>query len=406
VAFTSSHAHQPGRRSIRRNVSRVVTAGVAGALLAMLSVGTIAASDGRHGTLFVSASSGSDANPCTHRAPCQTIDHAIGVAAAGATIQVERGTYHEQVIVDRNVRLIGHHAIVDASDLAAPIPPLSDQGIVGYGVLLVGPGASGATFAGFTVRNATGEGILAALTSHVTIRNNVVTHNDRGFGTDSTFECQAMGDIPGDCGEGLHLLSVTWSTVAGNRVTHNVGGILVTDEVGPSAHNVIAGNVAADNAEDCGITLPSHNAAAMTDPSQGGVYDNWVIGNLSEHNGGAGIGMFAPFPGAAAYDNHVIGNRLIGNGEAGIAIHAHAPDQNVSGNDMSWNFVSGNGVDPDSSSPYAHNGIVIYSEVDSQTVTVSHNWITNEDVGIYRAGPVTLDGLATNHYLNVSVQVH
>ena len=101
-------------------------------------------------------------------------------------------------------------------------------------------------------------------------------------------------------------------------VEDNVGGILVTDEFGPSAHNVIAFNVSRDNEEDCGITLPSHKAATVTDPTMGGVYDNLVFGNVSEGNGGAGVGMFAPFPGTASYDNLVIDNTLKDNGEAGV----------------------------------------------------------------------------------------
>jgi Right handed beta helix region len=379
---------------------RLLGAGIAALALLVLAVSSVAAAGPttHPRTLFVSASAGNDAWPCTSRKPCATIDHAVSVATAGSTIQVRRGVYHEQVNVEHRVRLIGHRAVIDASGQTGGVPPLSTQGVVGYAVLIFGPDAAGSTIQGFTVENALGEGILVAGTSKVTVNNNVVRHNDLGSGTTATFECQDMGEVPGDCGEAIHLLSVTWARVTGNRVEHNVGGILVTDEIGPSAHNLIGWNVSIDNQADCGITLPSHNGSAMTDPSAAGVYDNWVIGNLSSGNGGAGVGMFAPFPGTASYDNHVLGNVLTNNGEAGIAIHAHAPDQNVSGNVMSGNVVSGNGVDPDSGSPYAHNGIVIFSAVDPQTVTVSNNWISHEDVGIYRSGPVTVNGLGTNHF--------
>jgi nitrous oxidase accessory protein NosD len=391
-------------RVVRHLPGRIARAALAGSVAALLAVGTVAAGQPHPQTLFV-APNGSDSWPCSSTKPCATINHAIDVATPGSTIQVRKGTYDEQVIVTKKVRLIGHHATIDATGQTGGIEPLAGNGIVGYGVLIFGPGAAGASFANFTVENAIGEGILAAGTSKVAIRNNVVEHNDTGTGTDATLECQDNGAIPGDCGEAIHLLSVTWSQVTGNRVEHNVGGILVTDEIGPSSHNLIGWNYSAWNVEDCGITLPSHNGQAMADPSAGGVYDNWVIGNISEHNGGAGVGMFAPFPGTASYDNHVLWNRLIDNGEAGIAIHSHAPYQNVSGNVMSWNYVSGNGVDPDSGSPYAHNGIVVFSAADAQTVTVSHNWIANEDVGIYQAGPVTINGLGTNSFSGVGVPV-
>lgn len=61
-----------------------------------------------------------------------------------------------------------------------------------------------------TVVNATGEGILVESASHVTIESNVVTHNDLGGQPHpvktSYPECQAQGGIPGDCGEGIHLM--------------------------------------------------------------------------------------------------------------------------------------------------------------------------------------------------------
>lgn len=263
------------------------------------------------GTLLVSATHGSDTNSCRWFAPCRTIGHTVSVAAPGSSIVVTAGMYAESVTITKKLDLRGLGATVDAS------------GDVN-GIAFVGPGTAGSRLSGFTVENAFGEGIHAFQTSHVGISWNHVRHNDLGSGTDVTMECQDQGPVPGDCGEGLHLMSVTDSFVVANRVEGNVGGILVTDEVGPSHGNLIAFNVSQNNNEDCGITLPSHNPNAVSDPSAGGVYDNTVIANISSGNGGAGVGMFAPFPGAASYNNKVISNTLTGNGEAGIAIHALA----------------------------------------------------------------------------------
>jgi nitrous oxidase accessory protein NosD len=389
----------------RGRTARVGTAVVTAAMAASLLGAGLAAAAGDP-TLYVSASAGSDGNPCTQAAPCLTIGHAIAVAAAGSTIEVSAGTYHEQVFVTKRLVLEGQSAIIDASSLTAGLPPLSTAGLIGYGILVAGPGASGSTVRGFTVENATGEGILAAMTSNVALLDNVVRHSDKGFGTSVTTECQAQGAIPGDCGEGLHLLSVTRSRVVGNQVTNNVGGILVTDEMGPSSGNLIAFNVSMDNKLDCGITLPSHNANAVADPSKGGVYGNRIIGNLSEGNGGAGVGMFAPFPGTASYDNQVIGNTLLNNGEAGVAIHAHAPGQNVSGNVIIGNRISGNGIDPDSGSGQTV-GIALFSAVVPVNVVVAANRISNEYYGIYRAGTINATGLASNHFAStVTVPIH
>jgi len=347
--------------------------------------------------LYVSHEHGSDANPCTQSQPCLTIGHAVDVATAGATINVGEGTYAEQVSITKQLTLKGHDAVIDAAGQNGGIQPLAGQGVVGYGLLVFGPGATGSVVKGFTVEHALGEGILVAATSKVLIEDNTVRLDDAGFNTSLTLECQAQGNIPGDCGEAVHFLSVTWSRLVGNLVENNVGGILITDEIGPSAHNVIAGNVSKNNLEDCGITLPSHNALAMTDPTQGGVYDNLVMGNVSEGNGGAGVGMFAPFPGTASYDNRVIGNVLRNNGEAGVGIHAHAPSQNVSGNVIVGNWISGNGIDPDSGSGHP-TGIALFSAVVPVTLTVAGNHISNEYWGIFMAGSLTVNGLSSNHY--------
>ena len=376
--------------------------GLVAAMAAVLLAAPVAAASPPG--LYVAKNHSSDANPCSTSQPCLTIGHAVSVAAAGATIHVGNGTYAEQVSITQQLTLIGDHTIIDATGQNGGIQPLAGKGVVGYGLLIFGPGASGSVVKGFTVEHAIGEGILVAGTSKVLIQDNIVRLNDAGFNTTMTLECQAQGNVPGDCGEGIHLVSSTWSRLVGNLVENNIGGILITDEFGPSAHNVISGNVSKNNLQDCGITLPSHNALAMTDPTKGGVYDNLVINNVSEGNGGAGVGMFAPFPGTASYNNRIIHNTLRNNGEAGVGIHAHAPDQNVSGNVIMNNWISGNGIDPDSGSGHP-TGIALFSVAVPVTVAVTDNHISNEYWGIFRAGPLTIHGLPSNHYAS-SVTKH
>jgi nitrous oxidase accessory protein NosD len=386
--------------SSAQRLTKAAAIGVVVALAATLLAATVVAAT--PSTLYVSKAHSSDANPCSASMPCLTIGHAVSVAPAGATIDVAKGTYQEQVSITESLTLKGENAVIDATGQTGGIIPL----LVGYGLLVVGPGASGSVVDGFTVEHAIGEGILVAGTSNVLIEHNTVKLNDAGFRTSATFECVGQPPIPGDCGEGLHFVSVTWSSILHNVVEDNVGGILITDEFGPSAHNVISYNIARNNAEDCGITLPSHNGNAVANPSLGGVYDNLVSHNVSEGNGGAGVGMFASSPGTASYDNRVIDNTLRDNGEAGVAIHAHAPGQNVSGNVISGNMISGNGIDPDALSGQP-TGIALFSAVVPVTVTVSDNHIANEYWGIFRNGSLTISGLSTNHYAkSVTVPVN
>lgn len=375
-------------------VSSTLLFGVCVAVLAAIfSSGAVGVSAERgrsqehgHGhALHVSASKGNDANACTANAPCRTISHAVSVASSGDRIVVKSGTYAEGVMITREVSLEADHGVkIDATGQV-------------NGITLSGPGSAGSTVSGFDVENAIGEGILAQSTSSVTIRDNQLSHNDLGANTTATPECAPQGSVPGDCGEALHLMSVTDSHVRENDIEHNVGGILITDELGPSHGNVIADNIASNNAEDCGITLPSHNGAAVANPAMGGVYNNVIVHNVSENNGGAGVGMFAPFPGTASYNNLVVGNTLTGNGEAGVAVHSHAPGQNVSGNVIIDNHISGNGVDPDAGSGHP-TGIALFSAVDATNEVVQANHIDDEFWGIFVAGPVSVTGITSNKF--------
>jgi len=99
--------------------------------------------------------------------------------------------------------------------------------------------------------------------SDVTISHDIVQGNDQGPATSAYMECQASGNVPGDCGEGIHLMSVADSTVSHDYVTGNSGGILLSDEFGPTHGNVIEHNLVSNNASDCGITMPSHNGLAV-----------------------------------------------------------------------------------------------------------------------------------------------
>jgi nitrous oxidase accessory protein NosD len=350
----------------------------------VLILATAFSTTGARAANLVVSPAGSDGSPCTAVAPCATIGYTLSIAPPGSRITVLSGTYTEMVTVTSPVSLIARKATIDATG--------RDNGI-----LVEGAGAAGTRIQGFTVENATFEGILVRETSDIAIVHNTVTNNDQGASaSEPTGECAPQGAVPGDCGEGLHLWAVTDSQVMGNDVSNNVGGILVTDETGPSHDNVISRNHITNNALDCGITLPSHNADAMTDPTRGGVYDNTIVGNDSENNGGAGIGTFAPFPGAASYDNTISHNIVKRNGEGGINIHSHTPNQNVSGNVIVNNTIDGNGQDPDSEST-GSNGISLLT-VDAQSDTIAGNRFRNEDYGIWINGPFTLSGLQGNHF--------
>jgi nitrous oxidase accessory protein NosD len=312
--------------------------------------------------LYVNGStlSGYGHNACSY-ARYTTISAAVSAATPGSHIVVCPGTYDEGVQIDKPLVLSGIDAVIDAS--SSPF---------GNGVQIVGPGGSGSTVEGFKIEQAKFEGILLGTApvapsategtpvtegspvSHVTIANNTLIDDGTGFGTDAG-QCFSTPEAPGDCGETIHLVSVTDSIVEGNYVANNVGGILLTDEFGPSSHNVVRNNQSLNNTDDCGITLAGHSSAAVN-PMSGlptgaaGVFDNVIEDNVSDGNGvagqGAGILLGGGAPFAGVYDNVIRGNVAKGNGLSGVTIHQHLAGD-LNGNVIEGNVLIDNNVDGD-----------------------------------------------------------
>jgi parallel beta-helix repeat protein len=331
---------------------------VASALLASLATASSAwAWGGRSHVLWASPYGGQGA--CIRWQPCG-LSGAVSRAAPGDTVIALPGVYHGGVVLAKTVNLRGEHAVIDAASAAN-----------GNGVQITGPGGSGSTVEGFTIRDAEFEGILVGTApvatttmdgtpatggqpvTDVKIADDVLTHNGTGFGSNAG-QCFSTPNAPGDCGETIHLVAVTNSVVEDNQVIDNIGGILLTDEFGPTSGNVIRDNRAIDNTDDCGITLAGHGTAV--DPATGqptgdaGVFDNRVIDNVAIGNGvagqGAGILMGGGAPFAGVYDNVIRGNTAIGNGLPGITLHQHfAGDLN--GNVIERNFLSNDNLDGD-----------------------------------------------------------
>jgi parallel beta-helix repeat protein len=379
-----------------RRVS-TVSAAPAFAIMALLVSCSVGASAAAAKTLFVSPRGKLNA-ACTKPKPCRTLVTAVGRAHRGDEVLVAHGVYREGVTVARDIRLVGSgKPIIDATGAA-------------NGVLVTGKSAAGALVRGFLIRNATFEGVLLANTKGVTIERNTVTGNDLGgSAAKPEGECAPQGVIPGDCGEGLHLMGVTQARIVENVVNNNAGGILLTDETGPTARNTVARNRVTKNVLDCGITLAGHSPKALVlsaapgpptmtglAPSLAGIYSNLITGNTVDGNGtkgqGGGILLAAGPPGTGVYNNTVRGNIAQGNGLAGITLHSHAPGQDLSGNVITHNILSNDGVaggpggtPGDMDAGVTHSvGILLWSAVTPLTgMSVTGNVLSNDYYGIW-----------------------
>ncbi|MGH3415860.1 MAG: right-handed parallel beta-helix repeat-containing protein [Actinocrinis sp.] len=357
---------------------------------AALGVAALAASPALAATKtkYVSAR-GHDRGACTQAKPCATIAFAIARTPAGGRVVVSHGHYKGSVKIAKDISLIG---------TASPV--INARGLAN-GILVTGPKSAGASVKGFVVKNAKDEGILAMQTAHVSIIDNLVSDNDRGVSAaHPSGECAAQGAVPGDCGEGLHLMTVSHAKVIDNTVQDNLGGILLTDEFGPTAHNLIKGNSALDNVGDCGITLAGHSTAAYVSgklaPTKAGVFDNQIIDNTADGNGtkglGGGILTAAGAPGSAVYGNLIKGNTANGNGLGGFTLHSHAPGQYLNGNRVIDNTflhdgIAGNpgGKPGDEDAAITHSvGIIVFSAVTPLRGTVVRgNHLGREYYGIW-----------------------
>jgi parallel beta-helix repeat protein len=393
----------------------LMTAGRA-ALVAALALATTggagAAANAAGARLYVSTtgrSGGTDRSCAT--AAYSSIQAAIQAAAPHDVVIVCAGVYHTSVTVTVPITLFGEGATIDAS------------GGQGAGITIV---ASDARVEGFTVVGATGEGILAvgkpgAPIQNVVVWHNVVEGNDQGnptgapISTSSYKECNATGPVPGDCGEGIHLMVAENSVVSDNLVVNNSGGILLTDEFGPTAHNRVVSNTVLDNVRDCGITLAGHTGAGFaggkTVPNKGGVYDNLVAHNILVNNGtkgqGAGVLLATGTPGGAVYDNTVADNTISDNGLAGVTLHGHTPGEDLSGNVIQGNTISLNNLDGDMDfAPHvdkATTGIIV-ATASPLTITIEDNRIVGDADGVWTTGAVTVSGLSTNAFVGVTTE--
>jgi parallel beta-helix repeat protein len=328
------------------------------------------------------------------KAKCYTtIGAAMTAAAPGDTISIATGEYTEMVTITKPVSLVGAGAsstVINAHGQA--------NGIYVDG--LDNPGLANVTISGLTVMNANFEGILVTSASNVLIANNHVTNNDQAL----NYAAETCPGIPAfetsegeDCGEGVHLAGAFAVTVANNVVDLNSGGILLSDETGPTYENYIVSNNVHDNAFDCGITLASHSPAPQTGAKGPfGVFSNSIVGNTSSNNGrvgaGAGVGIFAPGPGNLAFSNKVIGNTIVGNGQAGVAMHNHAappgaPAPNLNGNLVLRNLISGNGADTADAATPGTAGVNVYSVAPVYDTQIVENTIQNQDIGVVMNNP-------------------
>ena len=406
----------------------LVGVAIAGAASPAVAAGTMSGA-----TEFVSPSgAASNAGTGCSSATFTSISAAVAAAPSGGKVVACPGTYHEDVLVQKPLKLYGYGATIDASGLENAIQIV----------------ASHVKVRGFKLTEANGEGLLVGIDSPAdfgllpssgpVLTDENIEHvkaidDDEGFNGTEQSNCK----YPGDCGGGIHLNVVEHSVIGESVANHNADGILLTDDYGPNAHNLVEDNVVNFNKTECGIVLPSHSSNAVSfvvnqdgsmtvtgrNPDQGGVYDNVVRGNVTIGNGtapapaqfggvgasGSGIGIFGSGPGSGAYDNVVKDNYVDRNGLAGVTLHAHHPGgEDINGNAIIDNRFGTNNLGGDAFdggiSNFKTTAIAVYS-VPSVRMTIRDNIIRHNQVGIWLTDTVHASGLDDNSYRDTPTHV-
>ncbi len=289
---------------------------------------------------LITGATGSDANAGTAASPFATIQHAINVAPAGATIHVDAGTYAENVLVnktltiqgaDKNVVIVhpatnGYFCGTPSSVCAGSVNVFT---VRAHDVMITGVTVDG--------DNPLIGGGFASNGADINARNGIIT--DHGAGTWNNM--QIVGNIIKNIYlRGIYASSSGSFTITGNTV-ENVKGeaasiaIMQWAGTGTIANNTINDvndGIAANHSKGAvyyGNTVTNAGSGIHTDNngSSGGVADHIYENTVSNGKTNSyGIFVFAPYRAVTVERN------TINNVDVGFANTGHYADVTVTFN--------------------------------------------------------------------------
>lgn len=311
-----------------RNIARRVAA-------AVLAVATM-------GALLVSAPSAAAAATVTVHSG-ESIQAAIDAAPPGSVVEVESGTYTENVWITKDGMTLraapGAHPNLKSPASAAPGTPAAcanPESPSDFSGICV-PGAQGVRVTGFTVRQfsvgilllgATGGvvdnnvlignteyGVFALSSTGSVIRANTATRSrEAGFyiGDSPNAQATVQANTSYDNGFGIFVRHASHGVLLNNDVHGNCIGVLFLDAPAPSTHWLASGNRVSDNNRVHGCKGPSGIGIASV-----GSRDITIRDNMVNDNGGpsfpAGGIVIVSSPNDPSTNVAVVRNRAHGN---------------------------------------------------------------------------------------------
>jgi len=304
----TGHNAETGRPHVRASIPRLggCLALALGLALPMPRAGTVSAA----GATYDVAPSGSDGNDClSPNTPCLTIGAAVARTAAGDTVAIAAGTYHERVSIAHDLTLAG---------AGADQTILDGSGVVTGTLLTLAP-ATTATVSGLTIRGgAAGQGYGGGVTTGgaLTLAGDVVRNNTGGsaggiyqFGGSMTISGSVVSGNSGDTG-GIDAsngaLTLISSTVNANSGA--VGGIGVDNTLLTLSASTVNGNSGGGIANGGAATLVNSTVSGNI----GSGLDNFAAAALfnSTVSGNSGVGVFSEGRGPVSLANTIVGGNI------------------------------------------------------------------------------------------------
>ncbi|MBN1861798.1 MAG: right-handed parallel beta-helix repeat-containing protein [Candidatus Thermoplasmatota archaeon] len=190
-----------------------------------------------------------------------TIQAGVDAVHLSGTVIVYKGTYNENVIINKKITLVGSDE--DQNGNTTDRPLVSDPAV---GIIIIGKEASGTNVSNFDIINCNGEGILVVYSEFVELYENKITSNGRGIHLIKSAYCLIQRNvISWNIDEALYIEKSNNCTIDYNFIQYNnLSGI----EVYHSG----------------GITFSRNNLSYNGDRTVEGGYNIYLVGNFEQAN--------------------------------------------------------------------------------------------------------------------------